>query len=174
MLGLSSLATKAMVALVALALAFAGGVRLESKLAAGKYETLVASYKDAQAKALQSALDEQKRLDALSEQAALGEAANQQKLATRLKRQLAEAKRHVSIKSISRTCVPYGLIRVFDAASFGSLTERLPLPAGKSDSACAPIGWDALAGSVIDNYGTARANAEQLNALSKFYRDTKK
>jgi hypothetical protein len=171
MFGLSSLATKMFLGLVLLGIAFAGGVRLESKVAKGKYETLVASYKDAQAKALQAALDEQKRLDAISQKAAEDEAAHQQQLAARTRRQLAEVRKHVKV--VNR-CVPYGLVRVLDAASSGRLTDSLPLPTGKSDAACAPVGWDTLAGAVTENYGTARSNAEQLDALIKFYRDTKK
>lgn len=171
---IASPALKVGVALALLAMAFAGGVHLESKIAAGKYETLIASYRGAQTKALQAALDEQKRLDVLSVVAAEREAVAQAALAADTQRRLAEVKRHVRITKLSRTCVPYGLIRVFDAASSGRLTDSLPLPAGKSDAACAPVGWDTLAGAVISNYGTARGNAEQLDALIRFFRDTKK
>jgi hypothetical protein len=171
MFGLSSLATKAIVAAALLGLAFAGGVRMESKIAAGRYERLVASYAQAQAQALQAALDEQKRLDAIAQKAAEDEAIHQQKLATATRHQLAQVQKHVTALS---HCLPYGVVRVLVAASGGRLPDGLSLPAGKSDSTCAPARWAEFLQGVVQDYGTARANAEQLDALSKFYRDTRK
>lgn len=63
------------------------------------------------------------------------------------------------------TCVPFGLVRVLDAAALGLHPSALALPAGKSDADCTTIDYVALATNVIGNYGAARANAEQLNAL---------
>jgi hypothetical protein len=54
---------------------------------------------------------------------------------------------------------------VLDAASLGADPDGLPLAAGQSDGACAPVTAAALAANVAANYGTARSNAEQLNAL---------
>ncbi len=139
-----------------------------------RYEKLVASYAQAQATALQAALDEQKRLDGIATAAAQREAASQAAMTAHVKRQLAEAKRHVVVQNLSRTCVPYGLVRVLDAAASGRLAERLSLPARKSDADCSTVGWADLAGSIIGNYGTSLANAEQLNALIRFYRDVRK
>lgn len=161
---------KLAIALVALIGAFAGGFSLEHRLAEGKYNALVAAYAKAEADALQKAIDEQKRLDQIAIDAGQQEAAAQARLLAATKSQLAEVRRHVSVV---RRCVPYGLVRVLDAAAGGRLADSLPLPAGKSDQSCTSVDWPTLARSVADNYGTARANAEQLNSLIRFYERTR-
>ncbi len=69
--------------------------------------------------------------------------------------------------TIDRPCITWGFMRVHDAAVHGVSPDDLPLPAGKLDGDCAPVDAIALARSIADNYGTARANAEQLDALSR-------
>ena len=59
---------------------------------------------------------------------------------------------------------------VLDAASLGADPDALSLPAGQSDGACAPVAADVLAANVAANYGAARSNAEQLNALEAWIR----
>jgi hypothetical protein len=41
----------------------------------------------------------------------------------------------------------------------------LALPPRVTADACSPIGWRALAQRIVANYGAARANAIQLDAL---------
>lgn len=148
----------------------AGGAWLEHKFDAGRYNALQASVEAAHAKALEAAMERQKALDAAAIAAADQETQAQAALAIQAKRQLAEVKKHAQVVHIASKCVPYGFVRVLDAAAFGISAERLPLPAGKSDAACAPIGWNALASAIIRNLGIARANSEQLNALEHFNR----
>lgn len=67
-------------------------------------------------------------------------------------------------------CVPYGLVRVLDAAIFSAngnpvSPSDLALPAGKSDNDCAPVKASALGDALVEDLGIAGENAEQLNAL---------
>jgi hypothetical protein len=62
-------------------------------------------------------------------------------------------------------CIPYGLVRLLDAAARGSDPADAPIAPGQSDDSCAPISWRAFAQDLASDYGIGRANAEQLNAL---------
>lgn len=128
------------------------------------YQALELKYAQAQAAAVAEAQAEQKRVDAISTAAAQKEAATQAALTARVKRQLSEVQQHV--KSLgSHGCVTYGLVRVLDAAVHGVPASSLSLPAGKSDDTCTTLDAAALARSIVDNYGTANANAQQLDDL---------
>lgn len=137
----------------------------------GRYEKLKASYAQAEATALQAAMDEQKRLDAISQAAAEHEASRQSQLRAATQRRLAQVEKHVQALG---HCLPYGVVRVLVAASGGRLPDGLSLPTGKSDATCAPAGWAEFLRGVVRDYGSARANAEQLDALSQFYHDSRK
>lgn len=169
--GLSSLAVKAaFVALVGIA-AFTGGVRLEHRLADSRYVKLELQYAEAQAKAVAEAQAEQHRQDGISTAAAEREAAQQASLADTARRQLIEVRKHVPK---DRVCVRVGFIRVLVAASRGVLADSLPLAAGQSDNACAGYSNADVATAVVDSLAKARANGEQLDALIRFYHDSKK
>lgn len=64
-----------------------------------------------------------------------------------------------------RACVPYGIVRVLDAAALGSDPAALELPAGQSDDACSPLKPSDLARGILHNYEVAQQNAQQLDAL---------
>lgn len=51
------------------------------------------------------------------------------------------------------------------SCDFGVSPANLALPASKSDQSCSPFSYDDLARTISSNYASARANAEQLNAL---------
>jgi hypothetical protein len=71
--------------------------------------------------------------------------------------------------SVVISCIPYGFVRVLDAAIPGSGANgdpsALPLPSGQSDDSCAPISASVLAERLVADLGVAEANAEQLDAL---------
>jgi hypothetical protein len=164
MFGLSFTAIKlAVIGLVFLAYT-ASVAYLTHRVDASKYQALELQYAQAQAEAVAAAQAEQKRLDAIATDAAKKEAATQAALTAHVRRQLAEVQKHVKTLG-PRGCVTYGLVRVLDAAVHGVIADSLALPAGKSDDACTGIDAATLARSVVDNYGTAKLNAEQLNAL---------
>jgi hypothetical protein len=152
------------------AIAFGGGLYVAHHWDAGDVaalQTKIATIQrdDARAKAvaLAAAADHMRRADAISLNGAIAEATAQQKLADEKSTIGREVRRHVA--SNSRLCVPFGLVRVLDAASVGADPDALSLPAGQSDDSCAPAAADALAANVAANYAAARSNAEQLNAL---------
>jgi hypothetical protein len=154
------------------AIAFGGGVYIAHHWDAGdvaalqkKIATIQRDDARAKAAALAAASDRMRRADALSLNSAVAEAAAQQKLADEKSVIAREVHRHVSPDISNRVCVPYGVVRVLDAAGLGADPDALPLPAGQSDGACAPVAADALAANVAANYATARSNAERLNAL---------
>ena len=164
MFGLSFTAIK-LAFIGAIFLAYTGTVAyFTHRVDASQYQALELQYAQAQAKAVAAAQAAQQRLDAIATNAARKEAATQAALTAQVRRQLAEVQQHV--RSLGpRGCVTYGLVRVLDGAVHGVIADSLALPAGKSDDACTGIDAATLANSVVQNYGTAKLNAEQLNAL---------
>jgi hypothetical protein len=132
-------------------------------------EATIAAMKLAEAQAQLAAANAaaaiQKKEDAVSLARAVSEARAQQKITTQTVTLTKEVPVYVSAKTDARTCVTYGLVRVLDAAATGRDPAELPLGAGESDESCASVAASSLARNVAENYGAARANAEQLNAL---------
>ncbi len=155
MFGLSALALKFALFGGVLALVFAAGLRLENQLCEGKHAA-------EQQRAVAEAVATQKRFDDIALEAAHQEATQQRAVADSTAAQLLQVKRHVQNNP---RCVTFGFVRVLDAATHGVLAETLSLPAGKSDAACTKLTANDLANAIVTNYGAARANAEQLNAL---------
>jgi len=75
---------------------------------------------------------------------------------------------HVSSKSDAQYPLPYGAIRVYDAAILGTDPAALSLPAGRTDDSAAPVGASALAENAAENYAACRTDAEQLSLLEKW------
>ncbi len=145
---------------------------LTHKVDSAAYAKLELSYAQAQAAAEAAATAEQKRLDDIATSAAKREAATQAARASLAQRQLKDLQSNVKVRL--GDCFRYDFIRLLDARIHGVLTERLPLPTGKSADACAPFDAPTLAGAIggiVDQYRTV---AEQHNALIDFYRSAKK
>ena len=62
-------------------------------------------------------------------------------------------------------CIPWGLVRLHDAAILHVDPSALPLPAGQSDGSCSDVTAAALVAGVLANYSAAEANAQQLTDL---------
>ncbi len=142
----------------------AGGYYVAHKIGQAEMLGIQMRALKAGAEAVAQAATEQKRLDHIGLDAAL--ALDHQVLTIEVGsvQLITEIERHVTVQSIA--CVPYGLVRVLDAAVLGRSAESLALPAGQSDGTCAPIDAPTLARSIAANYGAARLNAAQLDALS--------
>ena len=158
--------------LLLLAIAFGGGLYVAHHWDAGdiaalqtKIATVQRDGARAKAAALSAAADRMRRADAISLESAVAEAVAQQKLADEKSVIAKEVHRHVPPEVNNRLCIPYGVVRVLDAAGTGADPDALPLPAGQSDDTCAPVTAAALAANVATNYAAARGNAEQLGAL---------
>lgn len=62
-------------------------------------------------------------------------------------------------------CIPWGVVRLHDAAVLGVDPASLPTPAGEPDDACSDVSPRSFVTTVIANYEAAEQNAQQLNAL---------
>lgn len=133
------------------------------------YNALVAANAKAQTLAVQKAKDVQAATDKIALDAAVAEAQAQQKIVMQHNVITQEITKYVPVHV---TCITYGLVRLLDAASLGADPANSTVAAGKPDDACTSLTARQLAASVIDNYTTALANAEQLNALEAWVRST--
>lgn len=134
----------------------------QHKLDANALTKLKLEYAQAAAAAAAKAAATQHQIDETATAASSAEIASQDALTTRLHEELAYAP---VVRTVARDCVPFGFIRLLDAAATGRSSAGLTLPAGKSDDACAPLTWAAVGRSIVANYYTAQANADQLNRL---------
>lgn len=134
-----------------------------------KLEKMELAYAQAQAAAVAQAQAIQGAEDKVSLDAAVAEAAAQQKIVTQTVTVTKEVVRHVTDRV---ACVSVGLVRVLNAEVRGVSPDAIPLPAGKSDGSCSGVTNSQLAVSILDNYGLARANAEQLSALEAWVQAT--
>lgn len=79
---------------------------------------------------------------------------------------LQEVPVYVSADADARYPVPWGVVRVLDAAALGVRPSELPNPAGEPDDAASSVAASDLAAGVSANYvGVCEANAEQLRGL---------
>lgn len=161
---------KAIIAAVLLFAAAAGGFTVAKRLDAASYARLQLAQTQKANADLAAALAKQRAYDQAAIQAAQTEAQRQAAIARAALDRKQEVQVHVITRYISAKCVPYGFIRVLDAAALNAGAGTLSLPTGKSDDTCAPITWDDLANAIIDNYTLAHENAEQLNSLIAFIR----
>jgi hypothetical protein len=158
----NSLEIKAAVVAVVALVAFGAGVGVESKIAAGAYAKLELSVSQAHAQALQAAIAEQVRVDAIDRDAADREAATQRTAATVARRNLNEVKKHVQALG---KCLPVGVVRVLFAGAHGVAADDLSVAGGKSDATCAADGWVELLQGLVHDQASCRANSTQLDAL---------
>ena len=170
MFGLSTIAVEAIAAAVVALLIFGGGMKAGIDIEADKYDKLKASYAIAQQKATAAAAAQQMAVDRAALDAAAQETKAQSDRAAALTKELVNAKNHISIKTISANCVPYGFLRVLYAGGHGVTADSLALPAGSTDATCSPVGWLDVATAILHDYGQANANATQLNALTDLLR----
>ncbi len=143
---------------VSLCLGLYGGYRFELSA----YDALALSQAKAVEQAQQEAANTQKAVDTIHETAAVREATAQQHILVQTNTITKEVDRYVPS---TVACIPVGLVRVLNGAASGVEPSRVIVAAGQPDDACAPISWRSLANDLADDYGSARANAEQLNAL---------
>lgn len=104
--------------------------------------------------------------DGLSTVHAVAEASAQERITTRTITRVQEVPRYVTQTVEHRIgCIPWGVVRVLDAAATHRDPADLVPAAGQPDDACAPIAPAAFTAGLVGNYGVADQNAEQLDAL---------
>lgn len=74
---------------------------------------------------------------------------------------------YVTREADARYVVPVGFVQLHDAAVRGAHLSDTP---GAAADAPARVALSAVAGTVVDNYASCRANAEQLTALQDWVR----
>lgn len=77
---------------------------------------------------------------------------------------------HVSARTDARYPLPWGLVRVHDAAILGLDPSAFSIPAGQSDDAASSVKASDLAANDAENFGACRANQEQLGRLLEWAR----
>jgi len=75
---------------------------------------------------------------------------------------------YVTPDADDRCIVPVGFVRLHDAAAAG---RPVPEPSGLADDAPSGLALSAAAVGIVDNYGDAHANAQQLIALQAWVRE---
>jgi hypothetical protein len=120
--------------------------------------------------ALVWATEKQKDYDHAAIQAAQTDATRQQQLASDASDR-ARALASVPPRVLVRGCITYEFVRQLDAAIKSSgAASTLPLPAGKSADACAPVDAVAVVRWLLGIVEIAQANGQQLNDLIAFFR----
>lgn len=130
----------------------------------GKVARMTLGYAEAEKKALAAQAARIERDNATTLAAAVAEGQVQISILRHTSVLKLEVPKYVTI---DRPCITWGFVRLHDAAVHGVSPDELPLAAGQSNDQCAPVDAIVLAQTIADNYGVARANAEQLNALAQ-------
>jgi uncharacterized protein GlcG (DUF336 family) len=138
-------------------------------------EATIASLKladqQAQTAAISATLAAQQKIDAANLDAAVKEAEAQQKIVTQTQTITKTVTIHVHDKILCPGGITFGIVRVLYAAERGLDPAAIFLPAGQSDDACAAYEPSAFASDLAADFGAARANVEQLNALQSTVRN---
>src|SRR6266852_4828185 len=130
------------------------------KIDLASYDELKLSYAKAQVEAVTKAQAEQIRVDEISRSAAQQEATKQLAAADLARRQLKDLQLHV--KNHPTDCFRLDFIRLLDSRIHSTLTQRLPLPSGKSPDSCSAFTASTLAQALGDIIDAANANSRQL------------
>lgn len=145
-------------------LAGAGTGYIVHRIDASALSDLKASDAAAQTKAVQAASLALQKQDKAVLDAAVAEARSQQQIVTKTVTLIKEIPVHVTDTSECGTPT-FGLIRLLQSAALGTDTTGIAPSPGQPDGACSGLSWRSFATDLADDYGNARANAEQLNAL---------
>ena len=81
-----------------------------------------------------------------------------------------EVPRVVTVEIDHSFLVPYGLVRLHDAAIAGIQPDAVPNPSNLADDAPSGVATSALAATLVGNYGICHATSEQLTALQDWIR----
>ena len=164
--GLASSAGGVLAMLAVVAGLIGVGAFEQHKIDANSLTSLKADYARQSAAALAKGAAIQQENDNRAIAAASAEAAVQASRVAELQQELNDVQSHFHVKTVTASCVPYGLLRVLYAGSRGAAADSLGYGAGQSDDACSPVGWAQLAAEILHNYERALANGTQLDDLT--------
>jgi hypothetical protein len=165
-LGGAKLALYAGAALGLVLLGFAGGLKFDQ----GAVEKIRRQDAEAAAASLQAQIAHQRQVDAITARSDQEAAVHAAQATAVTIAQRKELPRHVTPSSDARCIVPFGALRVHDAAARGLSADALPIPAGKSDADASGLALSGLLDSVTANYGTCRQARQTLIDLQGWVR----
>jgi hypothetical protein len=141
------------------------GGGLKSEVAALRGE--LAARDLAEAKAEAALLAARQRLAAKGEAAAAAQAAAQARTETQIQTVIEKVPVYVSEKTSAACVIPWGFVRLFDAAASGAglADVRDRIAPGQPDDAASDVTLSALATLLAADFGIARQNAGQLERL---------
>lgn len=166
MFGLSWAQLKLIGLLVGFGLSFAAGGAVMHRMDEGRYQKLLTSQARAETKAQVDARAAEHRQTVVVAAAVTKEAVAQERIVNHTITLIRKVPVYVTpAQDADVHCITWGLVRLHDAAALGADPAGLVPPAGQPDDACAPVKASDLASAIVVNYGVARQNAEQLDAL---------
>lgn len=167
-----TLAAKALIALVGVAIVASAGAYAGYRFELGRYESLVAADAKAMTKAVQIAADKQSRIDSANQADAVAQAYLRGKLDAVSVNFTQEAPANVTIHqdqqaaaAVHAGCVTYGFVRMLYAGEHGVPADSLPIPGGQSPDACTAYEPSALATALAQDLAAGFANSQQLDSL---------
>ncbi len=127
----------------------------------------------ADAKAQAAALQLRAQQAARGEAAAQAHASAQARTQAQIQTVIEKVPVYVSQKAASACVVPWGLVRLFDAAASGADPDdvRARVAPGQPDDAASDVGLPEIAALLAGNFGVARQNAGQLEQLREAVAD---
>lgn len=142
-----------------------GGLKVQ---VAGLQQQIAARHL-AQAQAQAAALQARAQLTATQDAVARNAAAGDQAIQTQIQTVIREVPVHVDAKSDAACVVPWGLVRLLDAAASGADIGDVAAAIAPSqpDDAASDVKLSEIAALLAGNLGAARQNAGQLEALEK-------
>lgn len=161
------------VRLAVLAVAIVGTAIVTHKVDQGTIEHLKAEHILAQKQALEWGMSKQKEYDDAALKSAEHYADAERDRANGYEHRLAELSR-IPASVLVRGCLTYEFVRTLDAAISNRAVQSLPLPAGKSNDACAPVDAAVVARWLVGLIDTGQHNASQLTQLQAFIRQAQR
>ncbi len=123
----------------------------------------------ADAKAEAAALQARAQLASAADDAARAHAANGQTIQNQIQTVIREVPNHVDAKSDAACVVPWGVVRLLDAAASGADPGDVAarVAPGQPDDAASDVKLSEAAALLVQNLGAARENADQLTHLEQ-------
>lgn len=161
---ISSRAAGPVAGLAALALAL---LLVAARVEVGRLERRIAASELARGAAVAAAAEARARQDERARQIEAVAVARIRKVREASQTLLEKVRAHVSSEADDRCVVPVGFVRLHDAAASGLPASG---PAGLADDAASGTALSGVGAALVQNYGIARENAEQLKALQAWVR----
>jgi hypothetical protein len=167
-----TLAAKALIALVGVAIVAGAGAYAGYRFELGAYEKLVAADAKAMTVAVQAAAAKQTKIDSANQADAVAQAYLRGKLDAVSVNFKLEAPANVTVTqdqqaatAVHAGCITYGFVRMLTAGERGIPADSLPIPSGESPDACTAYEPSALATALAQDLAAGFGNGQQLDSL---------